>query len=164
MPDASRVVERVRDLIGSGRTVAVGMGNPDRADDGAGVLVVSRWKARLKKRAFIEPETPVETAVLNHLEDPDVDAFLFVDAADFGGRPGDIRWFGIEDASGIKPAWSTHKAPMELLMRLIASKNKQAFLLGIQAGSVELFGAMTGEVTQAVGVLSELKGGSHFPE
>ncbi len=134
----------------------IGLGNPDRADDGAGIEIVSRWKARLKKRAFVEPETSAETVVMNHLEDAGVDAFLFVDAADFSGAPGEIRQFGAGDASRFKPAWSTHQVPMDLLMQMIVSKGKKVSLLGIQAGSVELFGAMTGSVIHAVESLSSL--------
>jgi hydrogenase maturation protease len=148
--------ELIRNLILSEKTLVVGLGNPDRADDGAGIEIVSHWKARLKKRAFVEPETSVETVVMNHLDDDGVEAFLFVDAADFGGTPGEIHRFGIEDASSFKPAWSTHQVPIGLLMQLIASKKKRAFLLGIQAGSVELFGAMTRDVIQAVEALSLL--------
>ena len=155
-PDDPLWAGRIRSLILSEGTLVIGLGNPDRADDVAGIEIVSRWKARLEKRAFVEPETPAETVVMNHLEDAGVEAFLFVDAADFGGEPGEIRQFGAEDVAGFKPAWSTHQVPMDLLIRLITSKRKRAYLLGIQAGSVELFGKMSEDVTAAVGALSEL--------
>jgi hydrogenase maturation protease len=153
-PDDPRLLERIRNLVLSERTVVIGIGNPDRADDGAGIEIVSHWKARLKERAFFDTETSVETVLFDALEKPDVDVFLFVDAANFGGRPGEARLFGREDAGHFRPAISTHKVPLDLLMQVIASKGRQAYLLGIQPGCVELFGGMTGEVAEAVKILS----------
>ncbi len=145
---------RIRALIRSERTVVVGLGNPDRADDGAGIEIVSKWKARLGRRAFLDTETSAETIVLDHLSDPDADVFLFVDAADFGGKPGDFRLFGIGDQELFRPALSTHQVPMDLLMGLIASRRKDVFLLGIQPGSLEPLGGMTPEVSETVELLS----------
>lgn len=136
--------------------MVIGLGNPDRADDGAGIEIVSLWKARLNKRAFLDTETSVETAVFDGLENPDVDAFLFVDAADFGGRPGEVHLFDSEDTECFRPALSTHKVQLDLLMQVIATKGKQAFLLGIQPGSVELFGGMTEEIAEAVKTLKSV--------
>jgi len=140
-------------------TVVIGLGNPDRADDGAGIEIVSRWKARLKERAFFDTETSAETAVFDGLEDPEVEVFLFVDAADFGGQAGEIRLFEGGESPRFEPAISTHKVPIGLLMEMIRSKGRQAVLLGIQPGSMALFGGMTGGVREAVESLKALVGG-----
>lgn len=145
---------RIRALIRSERTVVVGLGNPDRADDGAGIEIVSKWKARLGRRAFLDTEISAETIVLDHLADPDADVFLFVDAADFGGKPGDFRLFGIGEQDRFRPALSTHQVPMDLLMGLIASRRKDVFLLGIQPESLEPMGGMTPAVSDTVRRLS----------
>ena len=71
-------------------------------------------------------------------------------------QPQQFRLFGQEDAGRFSPAISTHKVPLDLFMRVIASKGKQAFLLGIQAGSLELFGGMTAEVAEAVKILKSV--------
>ena len=155
-PDHQDPTEPIRSLILSERTVVIGMGNPDRADDGAGIEIVSHWKARLKERAFLDTETSVETVVFDGLADAEAEVFLFVDAADFGGRPGEFRLFGVKDTAEFHPAISTHKVPIDLLMGVIASKGRRAFLLGIQPESVELFGGMTEEVAKAVEILERL--------
>jgi hydrogenase maturation protease len=152
----SGLAEDVRRLIGSGRTRVIGLGNLDRADDGAGLRIVENWKARLERRAFLETEASAETVVLDGLDDPDAGVFLFVDAADFGAAPGAARLFGAGDRGRFRPAYSTHQVPMDLFMELIESRGKEAFLLGVQPGSVEPFGDMTGGVMDTVRRLSAL--------
>jgi hydrogenase maturation protease len=132
----------------------VGLGNPDRADDGAGIEIVRNWKARLGRRAFLDTEMSAETIVLDHLADPETEIFIFVDAADFGGPAGGFRLFGIGDQDRFRPAISTHQVPMDLIMGLIASHRKDAFLLGIQPKSLEPLGKMTREVSETVRKLS----------
>jgi hypothetical protein len=61
--------------------------------------------------------------------------------------------FGQSNAGCFLPTFFTHKVPLDLFMQVIATKGKRAFLLGIQPGSVELFGGMTGEVAEAVKIL-----------
>lgn len=153
-PTSPETEKRVRALIRSGRTVVIGLGNPDRADDGAGIEIVRYWKARPGRRAFLDTEMSAETIVLDHLADPEAETFLFVDAADFGGKPGGFRLFGIGEQELFKPALSTHQVPMDLLMGLIASRRKDVFLLGIQPGSLEPMGEMTPEVVDTVRRLS----------
>jgi hydrogenase maturation protease len=150
------LADRIRRLIFSERTILIGLGNPDRADDGAGLKIVLNWKARLERRAFLETEVSAETVVLDGLDDPAAGVFLFVDAADFSGSPGESRLFGLDDLGRVRPAFSTHHVPMDLLMGLIESRRKEAFLLGIQPGSMEPFGEMTGETSETVRRLSEL--------
>jgi hydrogenase 3 maturation protease len=149
-PEDTEIRARVRDLIRSEKTLVIGIGNTDRADDGAGIKIVDSWKARLKKRAFLEPETPAEIVVSDHLADPLVDALVFVDAADFGGKPGEVRLFGSEDADGMPIPASTHKIPLGLLFGLIRQKGKAAYLLGIQPKSLEWIGEMSEEVRETV--------------
>jgi hydrogenase 3 maturation protease len=155
-PDGLIILERIRSLALSGRTLVIGLGNPDRADDGAGIEIVSHWKARLKERAFFDTETSAETAVFDGLEDPDAEVFLFVDTADFGGKAGEIRLFEGEETPRFEPAISTHKVPIGLLTEMIRSKGRRAVLLGIQPGSLELFGRMTEEAAEAVKTLKSL--------
>jgi hydrogenase 3 maturation protease len=155
-PDDRPPLERIRRLLQSDRTLAFGLGNIDRADDGAGVLIVRQWKARLKERAFFEPDAAVETVVLERSDDALVETFLFVDAADFGGEPGEFRLFGPEDSGRVLPALSTHKVPMDLLMGIVASKGRRPVLLGIQPGSLEPFGRITEKAEGTIRILSAL--------
>jgi hypothetical protein len=130
-PDGRETVRLIRELLMSDQTTAIGLGNPDRADDGAGIQIVLKWKARLKKRAFCENEISAEEAVMKGLEEPSVGTFLFVDAADFKGRPGEMRLF---------------------------DSGEKAFLLGIQPGSVEWLGEKSKPVRETIRRLELLTG------
>jgi hydrogenase maturation protease len=152
-PDDPVLFKRIQDLILSDGTCVIGLGNPDRADDGAGIEIVSHWKARLKERAFLDTEISAETAVIEGLEDPCTRVLFFVDAVDFGGAAGELRFFSAEDSVRFQPSLSTHKVPLGLLMQMVTSRNKEAHLLGIQPKSVEWLGGMTKEVVETVDLL-----------
>lgn len=126
--------------------VVIGLGNSDRADDGVGLVLVSKLQACFPDRIFLETEHTLETLVLELLEREDVRMVLFIDAAHFGGKPGDIRFFHAEDIERFIPMLSTHKVPISLLMHLIRDRGKNPVLLGIEPKSVALFGSMSPEI------------------
>ena len=133
--------------------ILIGLGNVDRADDGLGLILVSKIKTCFPKQAFIETECTVEGIVMDKLENDDVSTFIFVDAVDFGGEPGDIQIFNIHDAQRFMPTFSTHKVPISLLMGLINQKGKSSYLLGVQPLNLEFFGEVSpliGESMQIV--------------
>ncbi len=136
--------------------VLVGLGNLDRADDGCGIILAENVKARFPERAFSEKERAVESIVLDLLEKEEVNAILFLDAADFGGSPGDIRLFGPEDAESFQPAFSSHKVPMTLLMQIITQQGKYPFLLAIQPETLEFLGRISPVISRRIVSLSEL--------
>jgi len=123
--------------------VIVGLGNLDRADDGLGIILAERLKDRYPGHVFSEKEKSVEGMVLELLERKDIRVFLFVDAMDFGGEPGEVRLFSAEDAERFVPSFSTHKVPIALLMGMIQERGKRPFLLGVQPGSLEFLGKMS---------------------
>lgn len=124
----------------------VGLGNPDRADDGFGLDLVKRLKDRFPDRLFSEQENSVEGVVLRLLERKDIDTILFVDAVDFGGKAGELMIFDVEDAGRFVPAVSTHKVPITLLMEIVHRQGKQALLLGVQPESLVFLGKMSSPV------------------
>lgn len=137
-------------LVPPKKCLVIGLGNADRADDGLGLILSDQLKARFPKRAFSETEFPPESIVLDHLDDPEVTGFLFIDAVDFGGGPGSVRLFTWDDASRFMPSLSTHKVPITLIMSVIIRHNKVPLLLGIQPESVELMGELTEPVRDAL--------------
>jgi len=130
-------------LVPPKKCLVIGLGNADRADDGLGLIISEKLKARFPSRAFSERESPPENIVLDHLNDEKVKGFLFIDAMDFGGRPGTFRIFTWDDASRFVPSLSTHKVPMTLIMSIINQHDKVPLLLGVQPESVELMGELT---------------------
>jgi hydrogenase 3 maturation protease len=97
----------------------------------------------------LETEKSVEGLVLESLEKELFSVFLFIDAADFGGNPGDFKLFDDEEIDLIAPAFSTHKVPLSLLMSFIKQSGKKALLLGIQPETTQLFCKMSAKVRNA---------------
>jgi len=137
-------------------TVIVGLGNLDRADDGAGIVLAEQLKVHYSDQVFSEKEQSVESIVLYLLERNDAETFLFIDSADFGGRPGEVKIFQVEDAKRFVPAFSTHKVPIALLMELLAQRGKKPILLGIQPESLEFLGKMSISVEKRLVLLEKL--------
>ena len=156
MSDEAELLNRLSQLIEPESLAIIGLGNPDRADDGAGIEIVTKLKTRFSERVFLETEQGVEGLVFNCLENRFIKSILFIDAVDFKELPGQVRLFTIHDAAKFIPAVSTHKVPLTILMELIGKHNKNPFLIGIQPKSIELLGEMSSEITEAVQALEEL--------
>jgi hydrogenase 3 maturation protease len=156
MFDEDAMLNRLSQLIEPESVIVIGLGNSDRADDGAGIQIVKTLRARFSERAFLETEQGVEGIVFDCLENPSIQSVLFVDAVDFKGRPGEMRLFTIQDAGQFIPVVSTHKVPLTILMELIHNHHKNPYLIGIQPKSIELFGEVSNEVKAAVQNLGKI--------
>jgi len=150
-------MEKIKDIISflksvdaPNRVVLVGLGNPDRADDGFGIELADRFKGRFPNQIFSEHERSVEGIVMNLIDRDDVHTVLFIDATDFGGKPGDVQVFSEKDAQRFIPSFSTHKVPITLLMELIRQHGKTSFLLGVQPESLEFLGGVSRVVIQVL--------------
>jgi hydrogenase 3 maturation protease len=124
-----------------GRVCVLGLGNRDRGDDAAGPLLVDRLRGRVPAPcldAGVAPENCLEQVVR---ERPDV--VLLVDAADFGGMPGEVR---LADPAEHRPGTlSTHAPSLDLVARY----------LRVRAGCVVRVLAIQAAVTRPGRPLSE---------
>ncbi|MBN1781459.1 hydrogenase maturation protease [bacterium] len=136
---------------GGGRDglMIVGMGNPDRGDDGVGVYIADRINMSGSGRVCSESEKPAESTVLQCLEDPGIRTVVFLDAADFRGEPGEIRVFGHDAVPDFSPAVSTHQVPLSLLMQSLTEHGKRTFLIGIQPVQMQFNTSMSAAVLSA---------------
>jgi hydrogenase maturation protease len=118
----------------------VGIGNPDRGDDGAGVRLAEAIAARLGRAAPLVRVLQAGTApehVLPALCSGDLDHVVFLDAVDFGGTPGEVALAGSSAMEAQHPQLSTHRLSLGLLARIIEDRGRtRAWLLGIQPGAV----------------------------
>jgi hydrogenase maturation protease len=71
------------------RVLVVGIGNPDRGDDGIGPLVVRQLIGRVSRDVAIIERSGDALALIDDWEGRD--AVILVDAAASGGRPGSIH-------------------------------------------------------------------------
>lgn len=116
--------------------VIVGLGNPQRGDDAAGlVLLAGIGKSALSGALLVSAGTTPENS-LQQILSADPNIVVFLDACRFGGSPGDIRWLDpgeIEDA-GI----STHAYSIMVIEKFLnLEKPVECRYLGIQPGTME---------------------------
>ena len=122
-------------LAGEGDLMLIGIGNPLRGDDGVGVEIVRilMQSLRNEKVKVLIVEDRVDL-IPRMLRDVNPRLILIFDAADFGGRPGEVRIMSPDETSG--KTTSTHDMPLNLMLRL-AEKDAPAYVLGIQVETLE---------------------------
>jgi len=96
------------------RCAVIGLGNPLMGDDGAGIAVLDllRDASLPAGTALLDAGTP--GPALLHLLDG-LDAAVLVDAADFGGAPGEVRAFdpaSVRRAGPPPPGLSLHEGDL----------------------------------------------------
>jgi hydrogenase maturation protease len=79
----------------SGNTVVIGIGNPDRRDDAAGLEVARRLRAVLPDSIRVIEESGEATALMNAWEG--AECAVVIDAMASGGTPGLVQRFEVQD-------------------------------------------------------------------
>ena len=109
----------------------------------------------LNPNYFFSEEQGLEAIVLEIIKNKDVEDVVFVDTCDFDEKPGEIALLRLDS---IGETISTHKIPLSMLMALIQTEGKKAYLLGIQPEALEFetdvsetVGKALEEVEDAVG-------------
>lgn len=145
-------------LQGAERLAVVGAGSTLRADDAAGMEVVTRLMKAYPPDS--NPRLlfcPGETAPENF--SGRIRAFrpthlLVVDAANVGLKPGEIVEIASESVGG--PSFLSHMLPLRVMINYLAGDTgAKTALLGIQSQSLEFDGPMTPEIAAAVDELCE---------
>jgi hydrogenase 3 maturation protease len=147
----------------SGPGLVVCVGNPLRGDDGAGPFVAESYRQAVSECGRGQSPAPAdahnravrvinaETTPENHIEEiiaMNPPGVVFVDAADFGGQPGEARVIPREAISD--HALSTHGFPLGALCELILqSIRTEIRFIGIQVKSCALGEGMCKEVKEA---------------
>ncbi len=131
--DADAVAAAVRDLAGRGLLI-VGVGNPSRGDDGAGLLLGSAVAHTLGVGYIAGEDVPEHYTA--EMRQSAAMCILLVDAVDMKMPPGHIALLRIEDLEDT--SISTHKVSLAVLARLLESTGeKRVYLLGIQPGQLQ---------------------------
>jgi len=129
-----------------GRTVMITIGNSLRADDGVCPFIGVRIAGQedfLVLNALTNPEDIVEDAIAYK-----PGKIVVIDAADFGGLPGEIRTIPLDQIQRYT-VFSTHHFPIHVIMGIIQEEtNAKLIVLGIQPKSLEFGENMSPEVKQ----------------
>ncbi|MCD6117221.1 hydrogenase maturation protease [bacterium] len=123
--------------------VIVGLGNRDRSDDGIGIKAAEALKQFSPERVFTEEEKSVESLVFDFIENKEIKAIIFIDAADLGGLPGETELFSASDIDKFVPTFSTHKVPITVLMNIIAKRGMDPYFIGIQPETLKFMGSIS---------------------
>lgn len=147
----ARLRAELEDVAGKGTVYVLGLGNTDRADDGAGVLVAQALKKLFPKFSYSEHDG-VEGTALDISERPGNATVFFVDAANLRSPPGTIRVVGAEDINDKEI--TTHRVAVALIATLLEKAGKSVAVVGIQPGRIEFRGTLTADVKDSVEVVT----------
>lgn len=147
------MIDELRRLLrgrAGGRVSLLGVGNPLRGDDGAGSALARRLRSRGVEAAHdggAAPENYVERLASSR---PDV--VIVVDAARFGGRPGDVRLLTPGEIDGA--ALSTHDPSLKMFAGYLHERCAcEVLVVGIEPSRTEMGSAMSPEVERALDML-----------
>lgn len=121
------------------------LGNSLRSDDGIGPLLAKQLGSIpgiLIENAGDRPERAIDFVALHRPQ-----KVVFIDAADFAGKPGDLRW--IEPSELTERSLSSHRLPLAAMIDWIESEYPtECLCLGVQVGSMQLGEGLTPEVAE----------------
>lgn len=129
---STEIVERLKGR----RFGVVGVGNILKEDDGAGPALI----AELAELGFTLPMVDASEVPENYGGWPEragIKSVVFVDAVDFGGKPGEFRIIPLEKL--LVSASSTHRLSLHYAIEYLKLEWKgDAFLIGVQPKGLRL--------------------------
>ncbi len=151
----SEEIKTALELPSDGKLLIVTIGNDLRGDDGAGPYIAKQAINNSKMIVFDAGERPENSVDVAELEKPS--KVIFIDAANFGGRAGEIRVINHDQIP--QTSLSTHIFPVSVVASIIEADTKaKVYFLGIQARSTRLGDEMCEEVKRSCdGILGFLK-------
>lgn len=135
------------------KVLILGIGNTLRSDDGAGSLLASRIRDKVPYIVYDAGPNPENYLGKIIKDKPDV--IVILDAADFGGKPGELREMEIE---GLKATnlFSTHNAPISLTINYLQNNLKVDIItLLIQPKTITFGDKLSREVEDSLGKLED---------
>lgn len=120
------------------RLAIIGIGAELNGDDAVGILVTQKL---LRVITTVQDVLILDGGTLpenysNRLRQFQPELSVFIDAADFGGVPGEINLISPEQVSG--SSFSTHSMPLSMVLSFLSKEIKsEIIILGVQPLSVE---------------------------
>ena len=142
-------------LVRGRKVVLMGVGNDLRGDDACGALLGERLEDCVNCPVFVTFDLPEDYAV--KAADLRPELVLILDAADFGGEPGQVRLIRAQD---IPPTPGvTHRPSLEMVAAFLEmDAGAQTWVLGVQPDMerVGLGDQMGAPMLRAVDALTEM--------
>lgn len=138
-----------------GRVCVVGVGNPDRGDDGFGLRLAEALRDLGCPDVILAERTPERW--MGRLTRSGFQTVLFLDAVDMGAAPGSAALLEAAEIVARYPQISTHKLCLGTLARLIeADGQTHALVLGVQPVAVHQVGDLSERVQTSLQILRDL--------
>lgn len=129
--------------------VILGIGNTLRGDDALGPEFIKRLKGKLPKNVKLMDVGVAPENSIGYIKRLKPSHVLLIDAADFGGKPGEMRLISPKQISGV--ALSTHNIPLYILVELISRYVRaKVMLLGVEPKSLNLGEDLSPEVKKSI--------------
>jgi len=146
-----------------GSVCLMGIGNIDQGDDGLGAGLADAIAARVTGSG----DVPLNRTVINAGAMPErligsaaergFDHLVFLDAVEFGVKPGSVIFLNAEEIATRFPQISTHKISISVLAKWIRMNGKtQVWLLGVQPGSLKPGQGLSPAVRRTMEILEDL--------
>jgi len=130
-----------------GRTLIMGVGNELRGDDGVGPFVARALVGKVALPVIEAGEVPENYGDRIRAARPDT--VLVIDAVDFGGQPGEVALFTVEEIAE-RVNISTHGPSLRILATYVRETvGAEVVLLGIQPATTAFGVSLTPEVRKA---------------
>jgi len=133
----------------------IGLGNPLRGDDAAGLIFLNRLQAsnQFKEAYFIEAETNPEN-YLQQIVDCPASLIVFIDASRWGGQPGETTWLSSDKIATI--AISTHAFSIKMVEEYLLSERQFDFrYLVIEPEQMEIVEGLSESVSKSLDTFFE---------
>jgi hydrogenase maturation protease len=141
---------QIEAFAGNGKIYVLGLGNTDKADDGAGVLVAEALKKHFPRYSYSEHDG-VEGTVLDLSEKDEELTVFFVDAANLKMSPGTIRMVMKEEIKDTEI--TTHRVAVALMASILKRAGKKSAVICIQPKAIEFRGEVSDPVKSAIDIL-----------
>lgn len=131
---------------GKGLTIIVAVGNRMRKDDGVGPYIASRLESS-ENLVIIDAAFSPEN-VIDKIIQLNPRCVIFIDAADFKGKPGEVRV--IDESEISEYTVSTHTVPLRIVAAVIKSETSASIsFIGIQTQNVGFGEGLSRKVKKA---------------
>jgi len=144
---------QIERIVDKGKVYVLGLGNTDRADDGAGVVVAERLKKRFPYYSFSEHDG-VEGTVLDISEKAKGSTVLFVDAGNIDMPPGTTMVVKKEDIKDTEI--TTHRVQVALMASLLEKNGVRTAIICVQPGRIDFRGELSEPVSHAISTLNRI--------
>jgi hydrogenase 3 maturation protease len=132
----------------------IGVGNVMKGDDGAGPALVAEL-ARLGFPLPLVDATEVPENYAGWVPKQELEAVVFVDAVDFGGKPGECRVIPLEQL--MVSASNTHRLSLHYTIMFLRDEwEGDAVLVGVQPKGLKLGDGLSAEVSAGIELLARM--------